>query len=75
MYGMIVVGVQLITNEMAVLAVRLPEVPLTVMVNEPTAAALLAINVSTLLPVVGFVANVAVTPVLLTDHRVGTRTT
>ncbi len=62
MYGVIVVGVQLTVKAIVVLAVRLPEVPLTVIVAEPTVAELLAIRVTTLLPVVGLVAKVAVTP-------------
>lgn len=57
-----VVGVQLTVKAMVVLAVRLPEVPLTVIVAEPTMTELPAVTVSTLLPVVGLVAKVAVTP-------------
>jgi len=45
-----------------VLAVRLPEVPLMVTVVVPVAAVLLAVRVSTLVPVVGLVPNAAVTP-------------
>ena len=62
MYGTIVVGVQLIVKAMVVLALRLPEVPLMVTVAAPGAAEPLAVNVSTLLPVVGLVAKAAVTP-------------
>jgi hypothetical protein len=62
MYGVMVVGVQLIVKAMVVLAVRLPEVPLMVIVAELTMAELLAVRVSTLLPVVGLMANAAVTP-------------
>ena len=57
-----VVGVQLTVRAIVVLAVRLPEVPLIVTVAVPAVAVLLAVNVSTLLPVVGLVAKVAVTP-------------
>lgn len=45
-----------------VVAVKLPEVPVIVTVDDPVVAVLLAVNVSTLVPVVGFVPNVAVTP-------------
>jgi hypothetical protein len=45
-----------------VVAVRLPEVPVMVTVEVPVVAVALAVRVSTLLPVVGFVPNVAVTP-------------
>lgn len=43
-------------------AVCVPDVPVTVTVYCPRLAVLLAINVSVLLPVVGFGANDAVTP-------------
>jgi len=43
-------------------AVRLPEVPVMVTVAAPVVAVLLAVSVSTLVPVVGFVPNAAVTP-------------
>ena len=46
-----------------VLAVRRPEVPVTITVAVPDGAALLAVIVSTLEAVVGFVPNDAVTPV------------
>ncbi len=49
-------------NATVVLAVRLPEVPLIVTVDVPTVAELLAVSVSTLDAVVGFVPNNAVTP-------------
>ncbi len=62
MYGTMVVGVQLMVKARAVLAVRLPEVPLMLTVAEPTAAVPLAVSLSTLVPVVGLVANAAVTP-------------
>jgi hypothetical protein len=45
-----------------VLAVVLPDVPVIVTVEEPAVAVLLAVKVSTLLPVVGLVPNEAVTP-------------
>ena len=45
-----------------VLAVRLPEVPVIVTLDVPTVAELLAVSVSTLDAVVGFVPNDAVTP-------------
>ena len=48
---------------MAVLAVRLPEVPVIITVDVPAAAELLAVSVSTLVAVVGSVPNDAVTPV------------
>ena len=41
---------------------RLPDVPVTVTVDCPMVAALLAVNVSVLLPVVGFGVKDAVTP-------------
>jgi len=47
---------------MAVLAVKLPEVPVMVTVDVPAAAVLLAANVTVLDPVAGFVPKVAVTP-------------
>lgn len=45
-----------------VLAVKVPELPLMVTVEVPAVAELLAANVTTLVPVVGLVPNVAVTP-------------
>jgi hypothetical protein len=45
-----------------VVADREPEVPVMITVAVPEAAVLLAFNVSTLAPVVGFVAKAAVTP-------------
>jgi hypothetical protein len=45
-----------------VVAVNVPEVPVIVTVAAPVAAELLAVSVSTLLPVVGLVAKAAVTP-------------
>src|ERR1700723_3696088 len=45
-----------------VVAVKLPEVPVIVTVADPVVAVLLAVSVSTLVPVVGFVPNAAVTP-------------
>ena len=49
-------------SEMVVVWVRLPDVPVIVIVLVPVAAVLLAVNVSTLVDVVGFVPNEAVTP-------------
>src|SRR5580658_2704745 len=48
---------------MLVVAVKLPEVPVMVTVAAPVVAVALAVRVNTLLPVVGLVPNVAVTPV------------
>jgi hypothetical protein len=50
-------------NEIEVLAVVVPEVPVIVMVFVPVAAVELALRVSTLVPLVGFVPNDPVTPV------------
>jgi hypothetical protein len=47
---------------MVVVALSEPEVPVTVTVDEPVAAELLAVSVSTLVEVTGLVANAAVTP-------------
>lgn len=44
-------------------AVTAPEVPAIVTVNAPVVAVLVAVSVSTLLEVVGFVPNAAVTPI------------
>jgi hypothetical protein len=52
----------LTVSAMVVVAVTLPEVPVIVTVADPVVAVLLAVNVSTLLPVAGLVPNVAVTP-------------
>ena len=52
----------LTVKAMIVVAVKLPEVPVMVTVEVPVAAEPLADSVSTLDPVVGLVANVAVTP-------------
>jgi len=49
-------------SAMVVVAVVLPEVPLMVTVAAPVVAVLLAVSVSTLVPVVGLVPNAAVTP-------------
>lgn len=46
-----------------VVAVRLPEVPVMVTVEVPVVAVEEAVSVSTLVPLVGFVPNAAVTPV------------
>lgn len=45
-----------------VVAVKLPDVPVMVTVADPVVAVLLAVSVSTLVPVVGFVPKAAVTP-------------
>lgn len=47
---------------MVVVAVKLPEVPVIVTVDEPAVAVGLAVKVKTLVDVAGFVANAAVTP-------------
>ncbi len=65
MYETIAVGVQEMlptVRAMVVDAVSVPEVPLMVTVGVPDAAALLAVSVSTLPPVVGLVPKAAVTP-------------
>lgn len=54
--------VGLTVSAIAVLAVVEPDVPVIVTVAEPVVALLPALNVSTLLPVVGFVPKEAVTP-------------
>jgi hypothetical protein len=56
------VAVALTVRASVVVAVRLPEVPVMVTVEVPVVAVELAVRVSTLLPVVGFVPNAAVTP-------------
>ena len=56
------VTLALTVNAIVVVAVRVPEVPVIVTVDEPVVAVLLAVSVSTLLPVVGLVPNEAVTP-------------
>ena len=56
------VEAQLTVRAIVVLAVKLPELPLIVTVAVPVVAVLFAIRVSTLPPVVGLVANDAVTP-------------
>jgi hypothetical protein len=56
------VAVALTVRARVVVAVRLPEVPVMVTVEVPVVAVELAVRVSTLLPVVGFVPNAAVTP-------------
>ena len=55
-------GAALTVRETVVDAVSAPEVPVTLMVEVPTAAALEAVRVSRLEPVVGLVAKAAVTP-------------
>lgn len=49
-------------SETVVVAVKLPEVPVMVTVAVPVVAVLLAVRVRVLVEVVGFVPNVAVTP-------------
>jgi hypothetical protein len=56
-------GFAVIVSAMVVVAVRLPEVPVIVTVDAPVVAVALAVRVSTLVDVVGLVANAAVTPV------------
>ena len=56
------VAAEFTVSATVVLAVRLPEVPVIVTVAAPVVAVALAVNVSTLVPVVGFVPNAAVTP-------------
>lgn len=53
---------ELMVREMVVVWLSEPEVPVTVMVLVPVVAVLLAVKVSTLVDVVGFVPNEAVTP-------------
>src|SRR5689334_5248165 len=53
---------ELMVKETVVVCVRLPETPVTVMVLVPVVAVLLAVKVRTLVEVVGFVPNEAVTP-------------
>ena len=56
------VAVAFTVRASVVVAVRLPEVPVMVTVAVPVVAVALAVSVSTLVPVVGFVPNAAVTP-------------
>ena len=56
------VAVALTVRASVVVAVRLPEVPVMVTVELPVVAVELAVRVSTLVPVVGFVPKAAVTP-------------
>jgi hypothetical protein len=56
------VAAALMVSEMVAVCVRVPEVPVTVTVEVPVVAVELAVKVKALLPVVGFVPNVAVTP-------------
>jgi hypothetical protein len=53
---------ELTVSASVVVAVRLPDVPVMVTVEVPVVAVALAVRVSTLVPVVGLVPNVAVTP-------------
>jgi len=56
-------GAAVTVRAIVVVAIRLPDVPVMVtVVGPPTAAEALAVSVSTLVEVVGFVANAAVTP-------------
>jgi hypothetical protein len=57
------VAVEFTVSASVVVAIKLPEVPVIVTVADPVVAVLLAVSVSTLVPVVGFVPNAAVTPV------------
>jgi hypothetical protein len=50
------------TRKIGCAAVSVPEVPVTVIVNEPVVAVLVVVRVSRLVPVVGFGAKEAVTP-------------
>ena len=61
---MIAVGTQLpvTVSAMAVVAVSVPDFPVTVIVEVPAAAVALAVSVSTLVPVVGLAPNTALTP-------------
>jgi hypothetical protein len=54
--------VEFTVSETVVVAVKLPDVPVIVTVAVPVVAVLLAVRVSVLVEVVGFVLNVAVTP-------------
>jgi hypothetical protein len=56
------VAVEFTVRASVVDAVKLPEVPVIFTVADPVVAVLLAVSVSTLVPVVGFVPNAAVTP-------------
>ena len=56
------VAVAVTVRAIVVVAVKLPDVPVMVTVAVPVVAVLLAVNVRTLEPVVGFVPNAAVTP-------------
>jgi len=56
------VALMLTVSAMVVVADNVPDVPVIVTVEDPVVAVLLAVKVSTLLPVVGFVPNEAVTP-------------
>lgn len=57
-----VAAAELMVSEMVVVWVRLPDVPVMVIVLVPVVAVLLAVKVRTLVDVVGLVPNVAVTP-------------
>lgn len=57
------VGIGVTVSAMVVVALKLPEVPVTVIVNVPSVAELLALRVSTLVEVAVFRLKEAVTPV------------
>ena len=50
------------TTVTVVVCVKLPDVPVIVIVDDPVVAVLLAVNVNVLVPVAGFVPNAAVVP-------------
>ena len=56
------VGIGVTFRAMVVVALKLPEVPVTVIVNVPSVAELLALRVSTLVEVASFRLKEAVTP-------------
>src|SRR5258705_200955 len=56
------VGIERITREIAVVFVKVPEIPVTVTVTVPVAAVPLAVSVNVLVPVVVLGLNDAVTP-------------
>ncbi len=53
---------ELMVNEMVVVCVSVPDVPVIVTVEVPVVAVVLAVNVTTLVDVVGLVPKLAVTP-------------
>ena len=60
-------GLLVTVNAMVVAAVSVPELPVIVIVADPTAAVELAVRVNTLVLVAGLVPNDAVTPVGIPD--------